>query len=261
MTGSESVANAGVHSQSIGLDRHAPIPLYYQLKLALLDHFKQTGMQPGDRVPPEVAIEKRYGVSRTTIRQALGELESEGVIERIQGKGSFLRANPVQHVAGLTSFDQDMKSHGRVPSRKLLDLRVASASQDAAARLGCEVDDPCYFLRRLMLADGETIGLAETWLPIAALGESADRLQELGGRSLYRLLRDPPFSLVLTSGSEVLSARPAAPEDAALLDCDVGDALLRVERVARTADGQVVEWTTTVFPWERYQYSVEITAP
>ncbi len=243
------------------LDRSAPMPLYYQLKLALLDSFNRHGVQPGDRVPPEAAIEKHYGVSRTTIRQALGELEAEGVIERIQGKGSFLRARPVQHVAGLTSFDDDMIAHGRLPSRKILDLRVMGASREVAARLRCKAEDPCYFLRRLMMADGERIGLAETWIPLAALRDAPDQLMNLDGRSLYKLLGQPPLSIVLTSGSEVLSARPARAEDAELLECGVGDPLLCVERVARTADGQVVEWTSTVFPWERYQYSVEITVP
>lgn len=261
MPGGESVVGGAGVTPRGGLDRNAPTPLYYQLKLALLDSFRHAGMQPGDQVPPEAAIEKEYGVSRTTIRQALGELEADGIIDRIQGKGSFLRAKPVQHVAGLTSFDQDMRAHGLIPSRKLLELRVVGASREAAERLGCDEEDPCYFLRRLMIADGETIGLAETWLPVAALGEGADRLQALGGQSLYRLLRDPPFSLVLTSGSEVLSARPAEPETAQLLACGAGDALLCVERVARTDSGHVVEWTRTVFPWERYQYSVEIAVP
>ncbi|MDP9442852.1 MAG: GntR family transcriptional regulator [Actinomycetota bacterium] len=243
------------------IDREAPLPLYYQLKLALLEQFQQNRMQPGDKLPTESAIEQHYGLSRTTIRQALGDLEVEGVIERVQGKGSFLKARPVQHVARLTSFAEDMMAHGRVPSRRMLKSSVVRASPDAAARLRCDVDDKCYYLERLLLADGEKIGFAQTWILIKALGGHEERLQQLQGRSLYRLLREPPIGVELTSGSEVLSARPASADTAGLLECGEGQPLLCVERVARTAEGIAVEWTTTVFPWDRYQYSVEITAP
>lgn len=243
------------------VDRTDPVPLYHQLKLALRESIERNRFQPGDKLPSEAEIEKIYGVSRTTIRQALGELESEGIIERIQGKGSFLKARPVQHVASLTSFAEDMRSHGRVPSRKLIRIEFMGASQEAALHLGCDESEPCVYIVRLLFADAARIGLAETWIPVKVLKGGEDALRQLHGRSLYEVLRQPPIALALTSGSEVVAARPADETAAELLDCAVGEPLLSVERVARADHGTAVEWTKTEFPWRRYEYRVEITAP
>src|SRR3970282_2917958 len=69
------------------LDREAPIPLYVQLRDALLREIREGGLQPGDRVPSEAPIQGRYRVSRATVRQALAELEAGGGIRKVQGLG------------------------------------------------------------------------------------------------------------------------------------------------------------------------------
>ena len=85
------------------LDREAPLPLYVQLRDALLREIHEGGLQPGDRFPSETAIRDRYPVSRATIRQALADLETGGVIRKVQGLGSFVAAPKIRHVPLLTS--------------------------------------------------------------------------------------------------------------------------------------------------------------
>lgn len=72
------------------IDRNSPLPLYSQLKTILLEEIKSGALGPGDAVPPEIVLCKRYGLSRFTVRRALEELVREGVIERQQGKGTFV---------------------------------------------------------------------------------------------------------------------------------------------------------------------------
>lgn len=73
------------------ISRNSPMPAYYQTKMRIFDMIKQDDYEVGDKLPTDSDFCEMYGVSRITVRRALTELEQEGYIERIQGKGSYLR--------------------------------------------------------------------------------------------------------------------------------------------------------------------------
>lgn len=245
------------------LDREAPLPLYVQLREALLRDIRDRNLRPGDRIPTETEIERRYRVSRATIRQALAELTAEGVIRRVQGLGTFVATPKIRHVPLLTSFSELVASQGFVPSHRVLASSAVDAPPEAAAELGLEDDARCRYLRRLLLADDRVVGLAETWLPRRVVGEHEDRLarDRLGEGSLYELLQGPPFGLELDHAVETISPSVAAQEDAALLGCEVGSPVLVVRRVTFTSEGLPVESTRLLFVGERYEYRVELRLP
>lgn len=248
---------------AVALDRDGPLPLYYQLQEALLREIRERGLRPGDQLPTEADLERRFGVSRSTIRQALNELAAEGVIERIQGKGTFVGAPKPRHTGMLASFTESMLSQGHVPSRRVLESRVEGAAEDVAARLGIEAGTPCRFLLRLLLADERVVGISHTWLPEAILGGhdelfEAGRLEE---RSLYEVLQAPPVGLVLHRGVETITPATADEEQARLLGCAPGSPVLIVTRLSFAADGRAVEWTHMAFAGDRYEYRVEMAPP
>jgi GntR family transcriptional regulator len=245
------------------LDRDAPLPLYVQLREALLRDIRERGLRPGDRIPTEAEIERRYRVSRATIRQALAELTADGVIRRVQGLGTFVATPKIRHVPLLTSFSELVASQGFVPSHRVLASSAAEAPPEAAAQLGLEDDARCRYLRRLLLADDRVVGLAETWLPLRVVGGHEDRLERdrLGEGSLYELLQGPPFGLELDHAVETISPSVAAPADAALLGCEVGSPVLVVRRVTFTSQDLPVESTRLLFVGERYEYRVELRRP
>ena len=245
------------------LDRSAPTPLYFQLREALLAEIKDRGLEPGDRLPTEAAIERRYGVSRATIRQALAELASEGVIRRVQGLGTFVARPKIQHVPLLTSFSELVTSQGFVPSHRLLASETVPAPAEAAADLGIPERTACRFLRRLMLADGKVVGLAETWLPQDIVGDHADLFEpsRLGAGSLYELLQSTPLSVDLDHAVETISPNVADPRIAGLLGCETGSPVLVLRRRSFTAGGRAVESTLLFFVGERYEYRVELRRP
>jgi len=245
------------------LDRDAPLPLYFQLRQAVLLEARERGLEPGDRLPTEADLESRYGVSRTTIRQALSELEAEGLVRRVQGKGTFLGTPRIQHVPVLASFSELLRSQGFDPSHRLLASAVRPALPEVAEGLGLEAGAECRFLRRLFLADGDPVGLAETWLPRALLGPS-DALFEKGeieDGSLYELLQRPPIGLVLHRAMETISPDVAAAADARRLRCPPGSPLLVIVRVTFTPDDRPVEYTRLLFAGDRYEYRVEMQRP
>ncbi len=245
------------------LDRRAPLPLYFQLREALLGDIRDRGLSPGDRLPTEAELERRYGVSRSTIRQAMNELAAEGLIHRVQGKGTFLGSPKIQHVPVLTSYSELLRSQGYRPAHRLLVSATRPAPPEVAEALGIEEGEPCRFLRRLFLADDDPVGLAETWLPREVLGEH-DALLEHGtieDGSLYELLQAEPIALRLDRAVETINPGVAEDGEAGLLGCEEGSPLLVIHRVTYTPEERPVEWTRLLFAGGRYEYRVEMQRP
>ncbi len=240
------------------LDRRAPMPLWFQLREALLREIRERGMKTGDRLPTESEIERSYGVSRATIRQALAELEAEGVVRRVQGLGTFVASPKIRHRPQLQSFSELARSQGFVPSHRMLSSELLPAPDDVAADLGIDPDAPARHLMRVLLADGRVVGLADTWLPHELIAASEELFEEgrLDRGSLYELLQRPPVSLVLHRAEETISASVADTSLATQLECDPGEPVLVVKRISWTPDDRVVESTRLLFVSERYEYRV-----
>ncbi len=247
----------------MSLDREAPLPLYAQLREALLREVRDGGLEPGDRLPTEAAIRARYRVSRATVRQALADLESSGVIRRVQGLGTFVASPKIRHVPLLTSFAELASSQGFAPSHRVLSSSLEEAPAEIASELDLEEGARCRFLRRLFLADGNAVGLAETWLPVDAL-RGRDELfdqSRLDEGSMYEVLQSEAVGLVLDHAVETISPGVADAPSAKALGCKRGTPVLRIRRVTFTPDGRAVESTRLVFVGDRYEYRVELHRP
>jgi len=245
------------------LDRDAPLPLYVQLRDALLREIREGGLEPGDRFPSESAIRDRYRVSRATVRQALADLEAGGVIRKVQGLGSFVAAPKIRHIPLLTSFTELARSQGFTPSHRVLSSSVEDVPADAAGELGLAEGTRCRYLRRLFLADGSPVGLAETWLPVSVLNGhddlfDRDRLHE---GSMYAVLQSEAIGLVLDHAVETISPSAVDAPSAELLGCDAGAPVLLIRRQTFTPEGRCVESTRLVFVGDLYEYRVELHRP
>src|SRR4051812_16837629 len=227
------------------LDRTAPMPLYFQLREALLREIRDRGMRTGDRLPTEAVIERSYGVSRATIRQALAELEAEGVVRRVQGLGTFVASPKIRHVPRLQSFTELARSQGFVPSHRMLSSEPGIVPDEIAEDLAVEAGSGGRHLVRLLLADDRVVGLADTWLPndLIAANDELFEPGRLDRGSLYDLLQRPPVSIVLHRAEETISASVADAALAAELECDPGAPVLVVKRISWTPDDRVVEST------------------
>jgi GntR family transcriptional regulator len=241
------------------LDREAPLPLYAQLSEALL---RDVGdRRPGDRFPSETEIRARYRVSRATVRKAVADLEARGVIRKIQGVGSFLAAPKIRHVPLLTSFSELAAGQGFTPSHRLLASALREVGADAADELGLPPGTRCRFLHRLFLADGDPVGLAETWLPVDVLEGRDAVFERIDGGSMYELLESEAVGVVLDRAVETISPGAVDAGTARLLGCEPGAPVLLIRRLTYTPAGRVVESTRLTFVGERYEYHVELRRP
>lgn len=244
-------------------DHHNPLPLYVQVREALRRDIRDRGLEAGDRIPTEAALEHHYGVSRSTIRQAVGELEAEGVLTRVQGRGTFVGRGTIRHPPVLTSFSELLRSQGYDPSHELLESGIVKAPGSIAQTLEVPSGTECRRLRRRFFADDDPVGLSTTWLPLTLLGEHDRTLVErvAGGGSLYQELVEADPALAPYRATETVDAVDAQPDEAALLHREPASALLLIHRTSRTATDRPVEWSRLLFVPGRYGYHTELQRP
>ncbi len=150
------------------IDRASALPYYAQLKAILAADLEAERLLPGDRLPGEHELCELYGVSRTVVRQALGELEAEGRLRRHKGRGTFVASPKVaeamtQHFSGLA---EEVAARGGSLHNEVRRLEVGAAPPAVAGELEIEPGDDVVVLERLRIVDGRPWSLVTTWIPL-----------------------------------------------------------------------------------------------
>src|ERR1051325_97683 len=115
------------------------LPLYAQLKEALIAAIQRGDLRPGDRLPSQTELRDQYKMSHMTVRRAVNELINEGVIYSIPGKGSYVAERKLPSASGpLVGFYEHMLRMEKLPSNRLLEAKLVSASTILANRLSIE---------------------------------------------------------------------------------------------------------------------------
>ena len=149
------------------LNKSTPIPLYFQFKNILLDMMKTGKLQPGDIIPTEFELCDIFGISRTTIRQALTELVNENKFYRVKGRGTFVSQNKIHQdfIRRIESFNAEMYRKGYTPSSEVLALDIIPSNAEISTALELPLNTDVIKLKRLRYADGEQVVITKTYLP------------------------------------------------------------------------------------------------
>ncbi|WP_309066200.1 GntR family transcriptional regulator [Microbacterium sp.] len=238
------------------IDRRSAAPMYDQLRQLIIDHIHRENLQPGDGLPGEHRLCEQYGISRTVVRQALAQLEHEGLVERVKGKGTFV-ARPrtseslVHTLEGL--YDEVERRGGHVHSEVLRHERTV-ADGEVAAALEVPVGAPVVVLERLRYVDGDAWSLSTTWMPdeVGSLTLGAD----LSESSLYRLLGE--HGIHATHGVRSAEATVATHEQAKHLGVSAGSALLRLRSVSRDDHDRVIEFFLAYHRGDRSRFEFQL---
>ena len=228
-------------------------PKYSRLKERLLGLIGS--LPPGAPIQTERELCARYGVSRTTVRQALQELVHEGHLYRVQGKGTFVAPPKLVQTLQLHGHTEEMEAQGLRPGSRLLSAEDVPAPPEVAAFFGLAADAQVHRIVRLRLVDDEPMAIQTVYLDAARFGDVGRGLAE--SVSLYQLLRDR-YDVQLAGGEETIESTVAGRDEAALLDTKVGAPLLLLSRRSWEAGGRPVEHAESLYRGDRYRVVVRL---
>jgi GntR family transcriptional regulator len=234
----------------------ARIPKYYPVKRHLAELI--AALPPGSPVPAERTIAAELGISRTTVRQALAELEMEGRLRRIQGKGTFVATPKMAQLLQLTSYTEEMRAHGLHPASRILDIATLAADAELAGALRLAPGAKVISVERLRMADEEPMAIEHTHLPARLFPGLRRHLT--GAASLYEVLAEV-YGVRLAEAEETIETVLATPREAALLGTDTGLPMLLISRQSFDTDGRPVEWVHSRLRGDRYKFLTRLTRP
>ncbi len=237
------------------VDHDSPLPLYSQLREALLALLKDGEFREGDSFPTERELEQKFQVSRITVRRALDELVREGYLIAQQGRGTFVAKPKIsRHVPQMRSFSQEMADQGRRPGSRLLSLGHQRIGQRIAIALSLPSDSWVWVVERLRLADEEPICLSLVYLnlPPQITLTPVELEQET---SLWSILEDKGIHFAFRD--ENIQAIAAGAREAELLQIEPGVPLLFVEGTVYSDRGDPIEYHQIHNRGDRYNYTVQ----
>ncbi len=229
-------------------------PLYDQLVDILTEKIEHE-YRPGDLLPSERELSDRYGLSRTTVRLALQELERLGLVVRQHGRGTFVadRSAQATNLMQTYSFTEQMRAMGRVPETTILEFCELEADKNLAEHLALRLGDRVYKLKRLRSADGMPLMVERAYLPVRKfLSLQRDMLEN---RALYDVIENEYHETIRVAEEEVF-ASIARSADAHLLDIPENAPVLDLVRTTYNLGNEIIEYTLSVARADQFKYKV-----
>jgi GntR family transcriptional regulator len=239
--------------------RPGPTALWFQIAERLRASMESGEFAVGDKLPSEADLNREFGVSRTTARAALDQLEHEGLIVRRSGKGSIVVPKRVdQPLKTLAGFGEDMRARGLIPSYRTRSIRMSPADAEVAAALKIGRRERVLTIERVLCANEQPIAVSRVWLAPPALGKRArPTKKELNSGSLYAWVQRC-LGLRFVGGEEFIEAAVADTTTSERLGIAVGEPTLVARRSMRDETGLVVEYSVMRYRADRYRYRIEL---
>ena len=222
--------------------------LYYQLVDVLKERI-ETQMTPHDKLLSERELCQHYGVSRTTVRLALQELETQGYIYRRHGKGTYVSdlSDKSSDLAGAYSFTEEMRELGRVPNTVILEFKQMEANKKVAKNLNINLGETVFKLKRLRLADDEPLMVERSYLP-AKLFIGLDL-------PLYDVFSQD-YEQQVQLADEEFYASIVQKKDADPLRIADGAPVLHLSRTTYNVKNEIIEYTDSVARADQFHYKI-----
>lgn len=241
--------------ESLRLDRSIPTPLYYQLKTQIMDQVINNQVQIDEQIPNEVDLTEKLGISRSTVRQAINELVSEGYLHRVKAKGTFVSSPKVDEAffQKLDSFNNEMYRKGLKPSTKVIECRVLNDVFQIKSKLQLAEDSKVILLDRLRYANDLPIVHVTTYLPYFK-----DLLEvDFESASLYEVLEEK-HNLRVVRATREIEATISIPEDLKYMNVKPNSAICLVKSIAYSYDNLPVEYSVARYRGDSNKFSVEL---
>jgi len=236
------------------LDRKQGRTVYSQIAKILEKKYIQNG-RPGDRLPSENNLAKDFGVNRHTIRRAVDELVSAGILVRLHGVGIFISEKHLDYkLKSKTRFTATLQEMGMTTDSEVIRKNVIEAPEKLAESLKLKNDKEILWIDTLRYADGRPLCVISHFIPLIPFGDS---LKGYKSGSLHQVLIEKFGALVRIES--LVTADVVIEEDAKLLGISKNEPILRVKSLnVLEKDNTPVEYAVTRFRGDQVQLRIDL---
>jgi DNA-binding GntR family transcriptional regulator len=243
--------------KSLRLNTNVSTPLHMQVAKVLEKQVKRGKWKPGQKIISERELMELGNISRATVRQAIGSLVQAGVLEKIQGAGTFVKQPKIEQPMNVAySFSQQLRELGLKLEDKLLNRDLLVASDELAKRLQIRKKSKVIYLHRLRLINGEPFMINKAYVPYslcpALLG---DKLEP----SLYSLLVER-YGLPVVHATDKIEALSGDKETSKRLKLSSSIPILFVERLAYTTGERILHLGLNYIRGDRCFFRIDLSS-
>lgn len=243
------------------IDRKLPVAAYFQIAQDLQNRIRSGEWKATNRLPSETQLSTEYGVSRMTVRQALAELDNDGLVIRKQGSGTFIQESAQSHgrvtvtMSSTLSVSQALKDMGYDPEIRLIQATaIPVPSEEIATALQIEPDDTVVYFQRNFIVDGKCMAITRSFLPDRMVEGILDR--PLEGESVQQTLYSR-HGIIDERCQRWIEAVRATDNDAELLGVEPGSPLMVMTSLFFDYKSQPIDYVRSVWPGDSIRVFLE----
>ncbi|PKM49995.1 MAG: GntR family transcriptional regulator [Firmicutes bacterium HGW-Firmicutes-7] len=228
--------------------------IHQQFYLEILSKIKSGEWKKGDKIPAERTLCGLYNISRTTVREALKNLENEGYVVRKRGSGSFVNIKPIkQELAKLYTLREMFIEQGIKHDVRILEFENEQGNEEICKMLNIEAGERVYKINRVFFAASIPYTVEYTYLPYSSVPDITREMVENDGlyASLERLDKKP------TDAEEIIRAIEITERQKELLELDDVSFAIETKRVARS-NNTIIEYTVNITRNDYFVYTVKL---
>ena len=241
------------------IDRSSPVPVYYQIAMDLKSRITRREWELDQRLPTEVELAAQYAVSRITLRQAMAELEKDGIIVKQRGRGTFIHANPAPFVSKLNYLlvsDEHASRENRSITAEILEFRLVTDLFPAVSehlRLGPE--DKAVYIKRLFIQKGRPVAIGRSHIPARRV--PGLECEKLIGNSISATLWER-YQLKPVLVEDSIEAVRATQAECSLLQCTHDTPLILIEGTSYLTDAEPLEYSCTLWAGDSVRFHLPL---
>lgn len=244
------------------LQRRTATPLHSQLGAVLARDIRNGRIPPGQKIPSEREICEKYGVSRTTVRQAISDLVAAGILMRVPARGTFVAGRRIdQDLTRVVRFSEAVSAAGYKPSSRLVGIHQIAAPATVSRALGLPIGERVVVIEMLIFADGAPLAFYRIHLPLE-IGEATGRAllaAEAEGRVTFGLVLEHVRGVAGLEPAQVAQtyeASAATPPIARAMDIPEEAPIIASTRTVLTASGTPITYDEAYYRGDRYRFTI-----
>ena len=231
------------------VDKNLDIALHIQLYQIIKDMIESKELEEGASLMPERELCKLQNISRMTVNKAIVNLVKEGLLERRQGKGTFVSYKKQQYrFQKLKGFTEVMSERGFNINNKILEFEIGTQNKIIREHLGIKNEyELIYKIKRLRIIDNEPFALETVYIP------------ETKCAGLKEVLKEEEYNHKIEKAIQTIEPITLNKESSKLLNRDINSLALKFARKVYTQDQSILEYTISIFTSDKHQYQIMMT--